>query len=1119
MKNSLELLKQLKKSYDMGLVSALIGAGFTKNVYPKAVSWWELLKGIVVFTYDIELKQQYQQYKHNLKFWQCAKNYDDCLDKFVDIIIKRDGYLKVVSNYIKAKGCREAIDVYIEENNPFFYSTSKGTMVSGDKTTVITERDLATHKSFLECNWQQIFTTNYDNALEYISNYYHLNHEVIKCDYQLSSTKLHNSIIKIHGDLVNRDESLNSDYQFDNDKTRRYIISEEDYQTYPSRHQAFSYLLRIAMLSGTYCLIGFSGDDPNFLSWLEWVRDILDKENNKENTAKVFLISIDKKPIPKEKELFYNNHHIGVINLNDTAVQKELNINTPSPSTANLFQSLFAYLAINSTKPIIQEEGMPYNSLWQKVYLRLRERKGEPYADELVQIQKIQEKQFFNRNCYYQDAVFEEICSIQTPLTDEQKDALFLALNDLCKPLCQIDTSIQGQLFADARWVEYVEKQKTLLADEDRISGDKDIVVYQNVLRCLYRFDYKSAEQLLKEWTPSGLWLCRKASLNYIFDKEGSVQNLHEVESTASDLQIRYFAFTIRRYIDFIIKGNNRYQGIDGIQECVFYHINQLRQPKLDIQPYGNAEEAISYKDSIIEPEQKSLRFFHLLTSNGLNLTYSKMNVISVQDWYLAFRYLFVYYPQACLYYSSHYNNKKVLTRIGQDYAYSSSLQEELPKLLNQALKVLIKGSLPVFMRFGLLQICSRFFIAVDESLYYDAFKRYLKLVYFEEKGDVVYSKDAQTFVRLALNSLISEEKISEVLTLLLEYYKKNDEDASLLIVSHLRFNKLSKLSDNQVLLVKEILQTGNVNRTIYIANKLEHYGLFPQALKDKYLNHILGNQSVLSSAKMHPLACLCILAQNTDYVMKLKEEILSREYWGNVVVHSYVGDEQFFRFSLLPKEYIFSIEELTTISQKLESVFNGLVASGSINSPLFGMFYDDLLDEMDEFVSMHKNAFGESFLGEFKNSINSYHGFASLHQAFYGDTSEPIEKGIELIKHRLDRLKFAEIKEFYEIALNRVLFKHKTANTLLLDFVAVISLKFKKEVVVDPALVDKLLWLLLLYSHDDLRIYDFEVVDATLSFRLIAKVLRDAGFANQYVDWWLDAKENNRFNFVEIEW
>ena len=55
MHNSIELLKQLKESYDKGLVSALIGAGFTKNIYSKAVGWWELLKGIVVFAYDIEL--------------------------------------------------------------------------------------------------------------------------------------------------------------------------------------------------------------------------------------------------------------------------------------------------------------------------------------------------------------------------------------------------------------------------------------------------------------------------------------------------------------------------------------------------------------------------------------------------------------------------------------------------------------------------------------------------------------------------------------------------------------------------------------------------------------------------------------------------------------------------------------------------------------------------------------------------------------------------------------------------------------------------------------------------------------------------------------------------------
>lgn len=1117
MHNSIELLKQLKESYDKGLVSALIGAGFTKNIYSKAVGWWELLKGIVVFAYDIELKQQYQQYKHNLRFWQCAKSFDQCLDDFVDVIIKRDGYLKVVSNYIKAKGCREAIDIYIEENNPFFVSSAKGTMVSGDKTTIITEKDLATHKAFLECTWQQIFTTNYDNALEYTSNYYHLNHEVINCDYEMSSIKLHNSIIKIHGDLINREESLDKGFQFDNDKTRRYIISEEDYETYPARHQAFSYLLRIAMLSGTYCLIGFSGDDPNFLSWLEWVKDILDKDSD-EDSIKVFLISIDKGPIPKEKQLFYKNHHIGVINLNDTDVQKELNINTSSPTTANLFQSLFAYLSIDSSMPKVEEEEIPYNTLWQTVYCRLHEGKGESYSDELVNIQKLQEKQLFNKYFYYQDSVFDEICSIKKPLDDNQKNAILLGLNDLCKPLFQIPEPIQNQLITDGKWTKYVERQNTLQASEDKISGDEDSVVFQNILRCFYHFEFKTAEQLLKEWSPAGIWLCRKASLNYLFDKHGSLESLKEIESTSDNIQVRYFAFTIRRYIDIILKIDSCYQGLDGIQENIFYHINQLRQPLIDIQQYGQSKEEISYKDAIVEPEKKSLRLFNLLTNYGINPTYSIMNVISVQDWYLAFSSIYKYYPWACLYYSSQYNNRKVLTRIGQDYAYSPEINDILPKFLNRAFEVLIDGSLPGFMRFGLLQICARFFVAVDESLYYDAFKRYLQNVYIKEKGDMIYSRDAQNFVRLALNSLMSEEKISEVLTLLLEYYETNENDANMLIIHHLRLHKLTKLSKSQAKIVDDILRKGDLNTTIYLANTLEDNKLLPESHKKGFLYNIVSKQAILSSIKMRQLATLCNLAKSTQFVIKLKKEVLRREFWGPDVIRSYDGDEQFFRFSWLPKEYIFGVEETIATAQKLVNVFNGLVISGSINSPLFEMIIDDLLDEMDDFVEFNKSAFDNKFLIEFKKTLYARRGFASLQQAFYSDSSVQIEKGIELIRHRLDRLKFSEIKDIYDIAINRILFKQKIANTLLLDFVAVVTLKFKDDVIIDTGLVDKLLWLMLLYYRDDLRVYDFEVVNATHSFRIIAKVLREAGKSGQYVDWWLDADENNRYNFFDVE-
>lgn len=43
-----QTLAQLKRKYDAEMVSALLGAGFTKNAYGKALNWTELLMDLVV---------------------------------------------------------------------------------------------------------------------------------------------------------------------------------------------------------------------------------------------------------------------------------------------------------------------------------------------------------------------------------------------------------------------------------------------------------------------------------------------------------------------------------------------------------------------------------------------------------------------------------------------------------------------------------------------------------------------------------------------------------------------------------------------------------------------------------------------------------------------------------------------------------------------------------------------------------------------------------------------------------------------------------------------------------------------------------------------------------------
>lgn len=60
---------------------------------------------------------------------------------------------------------------------------------------------------------------------------------------------------------------------------RPFIITVEDYRTYPTHFSPFVNMVQQSMMENSFVLIGFSGDDPNFLSWSGWVRDNLGMEN------------------------------------------------------------------------------------------------------------------------------------------------------------------------------------------------------------------------------------------------------------------------------------------------------------------------------------------------------------------------------------------------------------------------------------------------------------------------------------------------------------------------------------------------------------------------------------------------------------------------------------------------------------------------------------------------------------------------------------------------------------------------------------------------------------------------------------------------------------------------
>lgn len=144
------------------------------------------------------------------------------------------------------------------------------------------------HQSLLSLPWTDVFTTNYDTLLERAAE------TVSERNYKVVVHKdnlVHSippRIVKLHGCFS---------------ASTPLIISEEDYRTYPQKFAPFVNTVQQTLLENTLCLIGFSGDDPNFLKWIGWIRDNLGIQN----APRIYLIGVLNLSTSQEKALAQYN--------------------------------------------------------------------------------------------------------------------------------------------------------------------------------------------------------------------------------------------------------------------------------------------------------------------------------------------------------------------------------------------------------------------------------------------------------------------------------------------------------------------------------------------------------------------------------------------------------------------------------------------------------------------------------------------------------------------------------------------------------------------------------------------------------------------------------------------
>lgn len=210
----------------------MVGAGFSRNAdrissqIPSFPLWEDLGKHIFDSLYPLSNLTHQDR------------------EKLRNKAITGVGTLKLASEY-EALCSRQALDRFIinsiPDNN---YRSGK------------------LHELLLSLPWSDVFTTNYDTLLERtLPKIHERKYDIILTTSDIPG-RMKPRIIKLHG-------SFPSNYPF--------IVTEEDYRTYPKKFAPFMNMVQQSLMENILCLIGFSGDDPNFLYWSGWVRDNLGK--------------------------------------------------------------------------------------------------------------------------------------------------------------------------------------------------------------------------------------------------------------------------------------------------------------------------------------------------------------------------------------------------------------------------------------------------------------------------------------------------------------------------------------------------------------------------------------------------------------------------------------------------------------------------------------------------------------------------------------------------------------------------------------------------------------------------------------------------------------------------
>ena len=1145
-------LRELRDNYHKGLVSVIVGAGFSKNACEEYPSWEELLYDMVVELYQDEIEKAFIRYQslHS----GTKTSLDEFTSEEVYRVIKKIGYLKVVTEYISRKGYRETLEHYIEERIPYIDTENRQFKFVGknrEKLIDIVPDNFSAHQRLLEgSQWERIYTTNYDRLLEYASDQADKKYKVIKSARELSVSRETPSIIKLHGDLNHPQEKRV--FIFDGNPHQQYIISEDDYENYPQQHEAFTQLMRISLLQGVFCLIGFSGDDPNFINWINWVRDVLVKDfptetgKKDDKRTKIYLIDVTDKEPDEVKRIFYYNHNILYVPLYSEEVKRAIGA-MPTDETRDLFCKFFDYLYRKETsgdKTVSIDDvdnKKEYNTLWDKVYDVSFTADNPTHYETKVTIDEEKVERLFQLKPWYrvvsynhrQKYYLEEINQMGQLTTVEARLAL-LALEDTGMT---VDGSIVEKIAKaiinekdTALLNKIINRTKTLHFIVCKTMTD-NVDTYEEILRALFRLDFKRAIELLIEWNPMGVDVLKKAALCAIYDQDNAIKMLRVYMEEAPVEKEQFYATRLLNMIENTFPPRHSVDRFENANVQDYYKMfsslrDRVTERKEKIGKYGDGKHVkvihIGDKPTKIA---ESLSVLQFMIEAPAFVSYKNFyTLMSSEEWYEIHKQLFEQYPLPTLYFGLQCTDKKVKSRIGQDYAYSDILAKScLDDILSYLLKAYLAEETPGYLREPILIVSRELFVSVAPKRWEEDFMQIWEQVVLRYRFEDVKNRmfdEMDKFVNKALNSLKTQSLRQRIITDILAHAKA-DYGFAINCFYYLSI-KPTDIHDNRQLPVA-------IDRFIdEIENpsELNIAGNMYQLLTVEQKKTIVGKCRMLLTEKSNDIDDLAYHASQ----FFVKDDVQLRRLfvesvcnnprlWDNGITEGggFSSQTSFLKLSAFTRRIRFDQNSVILIYNKLKNSANQVLGKiRSCGEIPFLTDFDDLLSEMLTFLNDFKNELEKQddykeVYGKISQAYYQLRGVGSIGDGLLSEYDEDVSSSLKFIQGNARSLTRKKLVGYFNLIINRVLMRNSDG----LDICIAYLWYFLKEGFItmeDEEVVKGLLHILDRYEKENVQNCNMDLVLTARSCAKIANKLKSKGYVSKGIDYWIGFQKSSRF-------